>query len=101
MPAVGYEHLRQYLRLGAFAPLRPALVKPMLRIDANDAFIAVPAAIAPAHDDLLGHVLFALKHEGTNLQILAEALPHLDSEQLVAALRATPSGKYLRIAGFL
>lgn len=101
MLAVGYEHLRQLLRLSAFASLRPALVKPMLRIDANDAFIAVPAAMAPTDDDLLGHVLFALKHEGTNLQILAEALPHLDAAQLVAALRATPSGKYLRIAGFL
>lgn len=101
MPAVGYEHLRQHLRLSAFAPPRPALVNPVLRIDARDACIAVPAAMAPAADDLLGHVLFALKHEGTNLQILAEALPHVDAAQLAAALRATPSGKYLRIAGFL
>ncbi|PIQ37963.1 MAG: hypothetical protein COW59_04370, partial [Lysobacterales bacterium CG17_big_fil_post_rev_8_21_14_2_50_64_11] len=101
MPAVGYEHLRQHLRLSAFAPPRPALVKPVLRIDASDRFIAVPAAMAPSSDDLLGHVLFALKHEGTDLQILAEALPHLDAAQLVAALRATPSGRYLRIAGFL
>jgi len=101
MPAVGYEHLRQHLRLSAFAPQRPALVKPVLRIDANDTFIAVPAAMAPSNDDLLGHVLFALKHEGTDLQILAEALPHLDAAQLVAALRATASGKYLRIVGFL
>lgn len=101
MLAVGYEHLRQHLRLSAFAPLQPALIKPVLRIDASDAFIAVPAAVAPANDDLLGHVVFALKHEGTNLQVLAEALPHLDAAQLVAALRATPSGKYLRIAGYL
>lgn len=74
MPAVGYEHLRQHLRLSAFAPPRPALVKPVLRMDASDAFIAVPAAMAPEADNLLGHVLFALKHEGTDLQILAVAL---------------------------
>ena len=101
MPAVGYEHLREQLQLSAFTRYRPALVKPVVRVDANDAFIGVPASMAPANDDLLGHVLFALKHEGTDLQILAEALPRIDAVDLVGALRATPSGRYLRIAGYL
>ncbi len=101
MPAVGYEHLRQTLGLSAFAPDVPALVKPVLRVDQNAGFIAVPAGMLPDDGDLLGHVLFALKHEGTNLQILAEALPQIEPARLIAALHRTPSGKYLRIAGFL
>ena len=101
MPVVGYEHLREHLGLSAFAPPRPALVKPVIRVDPNDGFIGVPAAMAPANEDLLGHVLFALKHEGTDLAILAEALPHVEPQCLLEQLRRTPSGKYLRIAGFL
>jgi len=101
MLSVGYEHLRQRLELSAFAPARPALVKPVVRVDPNDRFIAVPAALAPASDDLLGHVLFALKHEGTDLAILAEALPQVPAARLIGELQRTPSGKYLRIAGFL
>jgi hypothetical protein len=101
MSAVGYEHLRQRLGLSALPRPCPAVVRAVTRIDANAAFIAVPAAVAPAADDLLGHVLFALKHEGTDLQMLAEALPHIDAERLVEALRQTPSGRYLRLAGYL
>lgn len=101
MPAVGYEYLRQHLGLNAFAPARPALVKPVMRLDPNPGFIGVPAVMAPTDGDLLGHVLFALKHEGTDLAILAEALPHVDAAHLLDELRLTPSGKYLRIAGFL
>lgn len=101
MPAVGYAHLHQHLGLSAFAPRRPALVKPVIRVDFNEGFVGVPVGMAPAEDDLLGHVLFALKHEGTDLQILSEALPRIDTARLVAELHATPSGQYLRIAGFL
>lgn len=101
MPVIGYEHLRQSLGLSAFPPGRPAVLKPVMRVDQNEAFIAVPTSMAPAADDVLGHVLFALKHEGTDLAILAEALPRIPAQQLLAALAATPSGKYLRIAGFL
>ncbi len=101
MPNIGYEHLRQHLALSAFAPACPALVKPVSRVDTNETFIGVPTSMAPAPDDLLGHVLFALKHEGTDLAILAETLPRIPGETLLAALEARPSGRYLRIAGFL
>lgn len=101
MPNVGYEHLRQHLALSAFAPVCPAVIKPVSRVDANETFIGVPASMAPTPDDLLGHVLFALKHEGTDLAILAEALPRISGDVLLAALEARPSGRYLRVAGFL
>ena len=39
--------------------------------------MAVPPDIAPEPDDLLLHVLFALGHEGIDLAMLAQALPHI------------------------
>ena len=77
MNAAGYSLLIQQLGLSA-VPLRlPAIVQPVTRIECIGHTLAVPPAIAPAPDDLLGHVLFALKHEGINLAVLAQALPRI------------------------
>ena len=67
------------------------------RADALD----VPAAVAPASQDVLEHVLFALKHEGVNLQVLAQCLPRLEPERLIEAFAASPGSKYLRLTGYL
>src|SRR5438477_11578419 len=101
MSLIGYELLRQSLRLTAFPPDRPALVKPVTRIEPTDAFLAVPRHVAPDTDDPVEHVLFALKHEGTDLQILAQALPKIDPASLLAALRRSPTGAYIRTACYL
>jgi hypothetical protein len=77
--SVGYEFLWQSLRLSAFGPERPALVKPVTRVEPTDPFLAIPRHVAPGTDDPLEHVLFALKHEGTDLQILAEAARKIDA----------------------
>jgi len=95
LTALGYEHLRQSLALSAFAPERPALLKPVTRIEPLGSHLAVPKHAAPAADPL-AHILFALKHEGTNLQILSQALPHIDPASLLAELRASPNGAYIR-----
>ncbi|MGN5476198.1 hypothetical protein ACTMU2_01745 [Cupriavidus basilensis] len=63
--------------------------------------LAIPAHVAPGSDDALDHVLFALKHEGVNLQILAQALRKLPADRMLAAVRQTPNGQYIRIAAFL
>ena len=99
--AVGYEYLRERLALSAFPQIPPAIIKPVSRIDRNEAFLAVPAAAAPAADDLLGHVLFALKHEGTNLQVLAEAIPRIGADAIRAEFAARPNGRYIRITAYL
>jgi hypothetical protein len=65
MAAVGYEFLRETLELGAFEFERPALLKPVTRIEPADTFLAVPKHVAPDSADPLEHTLFALKHEGT------------------------------------
>jgi hypothetical protein len=54
-------------------------VKPVTRVEPTGTFLAIPRHVAPGTDDPLEHVLFALKHEGTDLQILAEALPKIDA----------------------
>jgi hypothetical protein len=101
LTALGYEHLRQTLGLTAFAPERPALLKPVTRIEPTDSHLAIPRHAAPPTDDPVAHLLFALKHEGTNLQILAQALPRIDPGGLLAELRESPTGSYIRTACYL
>lgn len=101
MAALGYEFLRQILKLKAFQVQMPALLKPVTRVEKADTFLAIPKNVAPATDDPLAHVLFALKHEGTNLQILAEALPQIAPASLIAELRGAPTGSYTRVACYL
>ena len=101
MSPVGYEFLRQSLRLTAFPPEFPALVKPVTRIEPADTFLAIPRPVAPDTEDPVAHVLFALKHEGTNLHILAEAMPKIGPASLLAELRQSPTGGYIRTACYL
>ncbi len=101
MPSVGYAHLLQQLPLSAFAPERPARVASVTRVTATADAILVPAQVAPTHDEPLEHVLFALKHECIQLQILAQALRHIPDAVIRDAVRRIPSGSYVRMAGFL
>lgn len=101
MAAIGYEYLRQALELSAYAPSRPAFIKPVTRIEQSNTSLDVPKHVAPNTNDPVAHLLFALKHEGTNLQILAEAMPKIDSSALAAEIRQAPSGAYTRVAGYL
>ncbi|MGE4239305.1 Fic family protein [Ramlibacter sp.] len=101
MPYLGYEYLRQSLGLTALEPARPALVANVTRISIDEAAVKVPAHVAPVAGAPLDHVLFALKHEGVDLAILAQALPRIDAGDMLSALRATPNGSYIRIACWL
>lgn len=101
MAALGYEFLRQALKLSAFSVERPALLKPVTRVEQTETFLAIPKHVAPATDDPLVHILFALKHEGTNLQILAEALPKIAPASLIEELQRAPTGTYIRAACYL
>lgn len=101
MSFLGYEFLRQTFDLSASAPERMAQIKPVTRIELSGAILAIPRHVAPASNDPLAHVLFALKHEGTNLQILAEALPKIAPESLLGELRRYPNGGYIRLACYL
>lgn len=97
MAYVGYELVRTALALQVFELARPAMVKPVTRIMPSVDSLGVPAAMAPRPDDLVGHLLFALKHEGVNLQVLAAAMPHIPPEPLAAAFAEAPTGQYIRM----
>lgn len=98
---VGYAHLHQLLGLKAIAPARSAMVKPVTRISLIGDCLAVPQTVAPAADSVLGHILFALKHEGINLAILAQALDAVSADQLLQELDKAPNGVFIRKACYL
>lgn len=102
MNSVGYDFLRRKLRLSVFPLLHPARVAPVQRILSmpNDG-LHVPRTVAPASEAPIEHLLFALKHEGINLQVLAQAMPHIEAADVLARLRDAPSSLYARQACFL
>lgn len=63
--------------------------------------LEVPASVAPVSQEPLEHVLFALKHEGVNLQILAQCLPRIEAGPLIEAFCNSPASKYIRITAYL
>lgn len=94
---VGYQHVLDSLALTAFPPEQPAQVRPVTRITRTSDWLGIPENVAPAaRASLLEHVLFALKHEGIHLALLAQALPRLDPQELIQAVQAQPRGSYLR-----
>ena len=101
MDDVGYAWLLHHLSLTAFGIERPARVRPVTRVMAAEGLLAVPAHVAPAEGDVLDHLLFALKHEGPNLQVLCQAMPHVPPKRLRAAIEQTPNGRYVRVLAHL
>ena len=101
MPTVGYAHLHEALNIRALVPKRTAMVKPVTRITLIGDCLAVPQTVAPAQGSTLEHILFALKHEGVNLGILAQALETVAAEQMLAELAKSPNGVFIRKACFL
>ena len=99
---IGYEYLLSRIPLRMPPPDRPAQVRPVTRVERMPDLLAVPRHVAPAADaSVLEHVLFALKHEGTRLAILHEALKLVPAEDMVRALIAQRQGAYLRRAAFV
>jgi len=101
LATVGYAHLCEVLDLKIIAPSRVAMIKPVTRITLIGTCLAVPAAVAPAHAALFEHVLFALKHEGVNLAVLAQVFERLGPEPFLVALADSPNGAFIRKACFL
>ncbi len=99
---VGYTYLHRQLQLPVPPVARPASVQPVTRVGLGpDHTLAVPAAVAPRSSDPLAHLLFALKHEGTDLLIATEAVRHIDAKRMQAEVHAHPTGQFIRKAGFL
>ncbi|RKT43126.1 Fic family protein [Thiocapsa rosea] len=69
------------------------------RVD-TDAEILFPVSVA-LDDSPLGHLGFALRHEGVDLAVIAAALRQIAREDVIAGLRATPNGDSVRRIAFL
>lgn len=96
--SVGYQFVLDALGLAAFPLERPAVVRPVNRIERGDKVLSVPAGVAPPSNDILAHLLFGLKHEGVNLQVLAQALPRIPMERLELELAASSNGQHVPAA---
>lgn len=101
MSEVGYSKLKTQLNLSAFDPLMPARLAPVTSVTATQSALLIPAKVAPKDETLLSHLLFALKHEGINLQLLSQVLRKIPAEDMLVAITESPTGTYIRIACFL
>ena len=77
------------------------MIKPVTRISMIGDCLAVPHAVALAVDSVLEHILFALKHEGINLGILAQALEVVSADSLLRELEKAPNGLFIRKVCYL
>lgn len=101
MTEVGYAWIRGALGAPDFLGNRRARLAPVSRIERlADGGILVPHKLAP-DDSLLHQALFALKHEGVRLDLLAAAIRRLAPETLAAQVQASPNGVYVRKLGYL
>ncbi len=98
---VGYAHLQVSLGLAAFSPPQPAELRPVTRVEQMGDVLAIPTRMTPAAESPLSHLLFALKHEGTDLPIVMETLARIPADQLLATFQRTPNGSYIRVACYL
>ena len=101
MTPIGYDYLIQTLQLNVLPLARPASASPSVnrRVD-SDTRILFPSGVA-IENTLVGHLEFALRHEGVNLEVIDAAFEHLLPEDLIARLQATPTGEHIRRACFL
>lgn len=101
MRKAGYAHLIDQYSIPATKPEISIEVATVTRKEALGNTLLVPSKMAPAPEDLLGHVVFALKHEGMNLQVLAQVLPLIPEFDIRCAFDSSPNSQYLRKACFL
>lgn len=102
MRLVGYAWLLDQLALPAVPVIRPARAGATTRILETADAVLFPRKVAPAEGaSHLAHILFALKHEGVDLAVLAGALPRIEATELQAEIDAQPTSRYVRMAALL
>lgn len=101
MTPIGYSHLIDVLQLNVLPLAKPAFADSSVnrRID-SDHRILFPSGVA-VENTLVGHLEFALRHEGVNLEVIDAVFEHLPPDDLIARLRTTPTGEHIRRACFL
>ncbi|WP_457425082.1 Fic family protein [Roseateles sp. P5_E7] len=101
MSDIGYAWIQDAVGAPDFLGTQRARLAPVSRIERlADGTLLVPHKLAPA-PSLLQQALFALKHEGVRLDLLALALRRVPAAELAALVRATPNSVYGRKLGYL
>jgi hypothetical protein len=101
MTTLGYAQIVDRLRL----PVRPLAKPAQLSFAVNRKVEAADRVLFPSgvavDDTLIGHLEFALRHEGVNLEVIDAALGHINPGDFIDRLRQSPNGEYIRRACFL
>lgn len=101
MTSIGYAALIEQFALQVRPLQTPALVSGSVnrRVD-TDNQVLFPRGVA-IHESTVGHLEFALRHEGVNLEIVDAIFEHIQPEDLIQRLKAAPNGAQIRRACFL
>lgn len=101
MIPIGYGYLIERLQLDVLPLARPSFVSSSAnrRID-SETKILFPRGVA-VENTLVGHLEFALRHEGVNLEVIDAVFAQLPPGDLITRLRITPTGEHIRRACFL
>lgn len=98
MATIGYAQLISRLSLVVRPLAKPAEISGSVnrRVDSADR-VFFPRGVA-IEDTLVGHLEFALRHEGVNLEVIDALFEHLPPQDLLARLNAAPNGARIRRA---
>lgn len=101
MIPLGYARLIAYGDLAVTPPQKLAYASSSVnrRIE-NDSQILFPTSVV-YDESPVGHLEFALRHEGVNLEVIDAAFDFIEPKELIARLKATPTGEHIRRACFL
>lgn len=100
---VGYGYLLQYLGLRAVFTAPPCQVDArVLSLIQTARGVQVPTTMSiSTSDDLLDHLVFALRYEGVYLELLQAILPQLPHTAVQDYLTEKPNSEFSRKIGFL
>ena len=98
---IGYTFLVQKCAPGTIVPRVSAETAPVKRKIQKDGRLVVPTGSFLETDDLLAHIVFAIAHEGINMQILAQVLPLVKAADMQLFVEAKPTSLVSRRTGWL
>lgn len=101
MAFIGYARLIEQFSLQVRPLDAPASTSGSVnrRVDTHDR-ILFPRNVS-VDDSPVGHLEFALRHEGVNLEVIDAAFQHISPVDLATRLKAAPTGNHIRRACYL
>lgn len=98
----GYAWLLEKFGLSALSLIVPAQASGgVSRLVPTETALLVPTRMLPGDDDIVGHLAFAVKHEGINLEVLSQVLPLVDASALQRKINERPSSGPIRKLAYL